>query len=531
MAAAENDTSTFRLYLPSNASADVHPDNTPSCYTTQLKRPIQLEGAWEVGAESICYNTNIGDQQETGIVHADYSVFTTIPINNDLPARYKVLANNTWDYSFHRLPNVASLVAAATAKNGNIGPQLAEAMSTLGRRLTHVVPMELPQPAIFQYTCKGNTLTLTSPSSTLTLRFSNLLAQLLGYDWEVNITVGPSKSYDVDFKASIVKKLLSGMTPESEFWVRIFDSAVLHASKRIVIKPRTVHTYSLKVLKQRWKSLVPSKYSLSLTSSDRNKIIITNTDDAQVIVLNEAFRDVIKQSPVLVGGSGYWGTRPYATNPKFKDHSSFEWTIDIYRNVLQTRTERRLHQYTLSIQPRQFTSVKLYLVDMEMKLRSWLQTLNAGAALVFRLTLDKVSKHVTLFVPKFLSITFSLNLLSLLGFRQHNGASFIGRAKYTGDTAPGSLDQLERDLFIYADIVQETNYGDGKAIFLHHFLHSHSKSHGIVQQSFKPIVYLPLLHNFIGSITVKLLTTWHECVKITDSKTLLVLQFRRRKGQ
>lgn len=54
---------SFYIYLPSNSSADIYPDNTLSTYSTALRRPLQLRGDWEVGLAEISHPslwTNIG---------------------------------------------------------------------------------------------------------------------------------------------------------------------------------------------------------------------------------------------------------------------------------------------------------------------------------------------------------------------------------------------------------------------------------------------------------------------------------------
>ena len=63
---------SFKIYLPSNASADFFPNNTPTDYQTHLMDSIQLEGDWEAGLESIFYSNKIGNEKET--VRLDFSI-------------------------------------------------------------------------------------------------------------------------------------------------------------------------------------------------------------------------------------------------------------------------------------------------------------------------------------------------------------------------------------------------------------------------------------------------------------------------
>ena len=43
------DAEGFYVTLPSNASKDLFKDNTSSCFTVDLAKPIELNGEWVVG--------------------------------------------------------------------------------------------------------------------------------------------------------------------------------------------------------------------------------------------------------------------------------------------------------------------------------------------------------------------------------------------------------------------------------------------------------------------------------------------------
>ena len=54
----------FFIVLPSNASLDLYPDNTTSCYTTHLHKEIKLEGRWRVGLSEVIIPHTIFHLQE-----------------------------------------------------------------------------------------------------------------------------------------------------------------------------------------------------------------------------------------------------------------------------------------------------------------------------------------------------------------------------------------------------------------------------------------------------------------------------------
>lgn len=47
------------MLLPSDASMNIHPDNTQSEFTTQFKSPVELNDKYEVALSEICYSMNI----------------------------------------------------------------------------------------------------------------------------------------------------------------------------------------------------------------------------------------------------------------------------------------------------------------------------------------------------------------------------------------------------------------------------------------------------------------------------------------
>ena len=73
----------FYLTLPSNSSIDYYSDNTLTNYVTQLQKPIELDGAWEVGLAEIqyphtWYNVNQGEAMMRLKTTEDGQVYTTI---------------------------------------------------------------------------------------------------------------------------------------------------------------------------------------------------------------------------------------------------------------------------------------------------------------------------------------------------------------------------------------------------------------------------------------------------------------------
>ena len=87
---------SFKVYLPSNASPDHFPKNTASDYRTKLNRPIELNGDWEVGIESLFYSSRVFRQEEKALLEFDVYTERTVFTNDIKPYCFKVNKNNTW---------------------------------------------------------------------------------------------------------------------------------------------------------------------------------------------------------------------------------------------------------------------------------------------------------------------------------------------------------------------------------------------------------------------------------------------------
>ena len=69
---------SFKVYLPSNTSSDVFPNNTASDYTTRFDTPLELKGQWEVGLESVFYSSQIDYTKEQAQIHCHAEIYEEI---------------------------------------------------------------------------------------------------------------------------------------------------------------------------------------------------------------------------------------------------------------------------------------------------------------------------------------------------------------------------------------------------------------------------------------------------------------------
>ena len=75
---------SFKVYLPSNACTQLYPNNSPSDYRTRLDQPINVDGDWEVGLESVFYLPNFQNEGEKARI--DFvNVVTSRTVNSIYP--------------------------------------------------------------------------------------------------------------------------------------------------------------------------------------------------------------------------------------------------------------------------------------------------------------------------------------------------------------------------------------------------------------------------------------------------------------
>ena len=90
----------FRVYLPSNASMDKFPTNTPSEYEVELNPPLNLEGEWQVGVENVCYDSAIAkeDADEEMIVETEW--YERQSVNDVYDFSYVLTKDGRWNYDY-----------------------------------------------------------------------------------------------------------------------------------------------------------------------------------------------------------------------------------------------------------------------------------------------------------------------------------------------------------------------------------------------------------------------------------------------
>ena len=85
---------TFKVYLPSNACRERFPNNTATDYHTQLARPLELNGKWQVGVESVFSSAVVYDSNEIARINFNAKVKRSDYANDKELSPFRL--TNTW---------------------------------------------------------------------------------------------------------------------------------------------------------------------------------------------------------------------------------------------------------------------------------------------------------------------------------------------------------------------------------------------------------------------------------------------------
>ena len=154
----------FKVYLPSNSSQHVFPNNTSSNYTTQLLNPIHLEGKWEVAAVSLYYYSNIGNMNEKAQLSIEWEEKKDVLVNDMYPFKYK-LKNGRWNYEWSQI------------KISSINAPMEEILNAMNGINDIILDRS---DSLVTFENRGNVIYYNFKSDGLSIRLSNSLAKCLG---------------------------------------------------------------------------------------------------------------------------------------------------------------------------------------------------------------------------------------------------------------------------------------------------------------------------------------------------------------
>ena len=491
----------FKVYLPSNASHLLYPNNTPTNYKTRFNHPIDLDGEWEVGVESIFYASHVGLNQIKAQIQCNGEMLQGKVIDKNINGHDFILdSDNKWKGLKGVLPTKFEKEPLATE---NVLEALNEVNLQIVTGITNA----------FTFTKEG--FTLGPGLRGLYVKLTPTMARVLGY--------GYTTVFNENVTASKTVKKISYKFAHYDYDVRYFFPEVQRKLERIVIKAKK-HSFKgdpdtlLTLLNEKMKSL-KNDFTLSTRSG---RIIIDHWKTNYALIFSPNLAQVIAHEKPVFGIGTTWGTRK--VNTKVGKESE-DWYIDVYSadmKLVDGKGKTPFH-FTVDLFPYRYTTTK-ELLDatnniVKTKLMKELKEKYISSEHKFSLKLDSNS-YCKLTLGKHLQTCFSKNLQHLLALpetclKQNQSVRPLGK----------ELNRQQR-LFLLSNIARPTAYGEERLQILRSFLHSDEKA-SMMEKRFDPIVYLPLMTNFIDTVELQLTNEDYFPIKIDDNKTLVCLYFRK----
>ena len=257
---------SFKVYLPSNASTNVFPENTPTNYRTQFQNTIRLEGEWEVGVESILYSSHIEEKGESATINLSVRSHPSITVNSIYPYEFNFSTENKWMGYKAFAPQVIE-------KDPDNIENILDCLNRLNKVILSSEKQKVYGPVFqFKVSAKGE-VSYHGYCNSFTLEISPYLGHLLGFG-NHNIFSGG----DV-IKSHTPRKAGKRKLTIHDYHIKYFDANVLQREKRIYIK-RVGEYFKLTktIFLQHWEKLIQKfhGYDIRIEFTEDNKLILHN---------------------------------------------------------------------------------------------------------------------------------------------------------------------------------------------------------------------------------------------------------------
>ena len=497
---------SFRVYLPSNASMDLFPDNKPSDFKVQMNPPLHLEGKWEIGVENVCYHSAIANVEENAQITLTARTYELMSMNELFNYSYVLTNDGKWNYDWIQLES--------NYYGDSDMPKVRDTLN-MGNKL--ILKDKKKKVYNFFLSLWSNRLfyAFKSYSSGLAMRFNDDLMQHLGFGYSEHVTNG---------KADVERVDHSGKIKKSNYQFKFFDSNVVACEERIILKKENEKALSLTALVQRWNEIVGRKYG-EMSEAKKNKFILHKKNDKLTLAFSPSMHGVVRHYSAIIGSGTFWGSHAYTIT---KNSNLMEWYVDIYGDRIKTVRQREKEMKTVIEFPvRQYATVE----DVIRKLNSHMKftmEYNLGSNYddkKYAVSFKIVSQRTILTLGSEMKAELTEHFANLFGFAQK---TFTDKVT-TSLESPMTLDKREQHLYIQSNVINPIPFGDKKEYILRGFIHDKDSKYGIMEKIFEPILYHPVMKENISTINLCITNGLRERIHLKDTKTLITLIFRRAK--
>ena len=506
--------SSFKLYLPSNACPKIYPNNTPTDFRINLDKPIQLEGKWEVGVESIYYSSNIYDSAETATMNVTVEHLTRPYVNDNRSIRYRVSENKKW-------------LGFDGMKPSSFQPD----PSAIDNILAHInkVNEEMTIGGVaFKFYRVRDTVVCEIFDDGLFLCLSPNLAKAIGMNQVIggSETIVPYKPDGTMFIGNnrVVYSDHSSNLPRltwEDYRIRFIHTG-LQVKNTFTLKWPDLTPPVEATITNSWKKSIP--YDMDLTMKFAHSLI-SNQHANLAIDLSPRMRQTLGQPFPIIGANSSQGSKP-CTQIDVYDIKNGYWYVDVYGTDMTKFKRSTFKTHVITLLPWRSNSIRQLLSSLkakvEMKLRTQLRRIYHKNRHHFSIHLEP-SYHVIMKLGKRLQVSFSPNLAFLLGFHEQE---YKGYCVTSSQRQVDTLFNRSRQLHILSNIVQPTVVGNKQVQILRDFIHRRTRKTLRVKH-FDAISYVPLMFNYIDKLHMQLVNDRLEAVRLQDTKTIITLYFRK----
>lgn len=517
----------FPVYLPSNASPLIYPENTAADYHTRLDQPIRLEGDWEVGLQSINYASKIDYSKEKADIHLKYEAQKLV--NDDEGSfHFRLTPDKKWKGVYDTSP-------IKFESNGSQVNKVIEALNSLNEVILKDGEVKrLGKLFEFFRNDKGD-VAYRSSLDTFSLELTGTMSYCLGFSY-LNSFLGKGVLNAIDIRR-VPKRPLTN----KDYQVRFFNPPHVRPLKRLFFKhdkeklPKT----SIASIKKLWSERITKYENITIKFSKSNKLIVTNRNSKTTVFFSRAFQTSFHHYRPLIGKSTRWASYLIGMDGTFPEESLY---LDIYSDELDMSPTSMVTDLHLELFPWNYDTndalISYLNTVVTKRLKSELKEDYDAVKHYFHLNVS-YDFQIMFLIGLHLKVYFGKDLSHLLGLQNEflptphdlqlrryydedkNNISILGFRSMI------NIEKRHRQLFLLCSLIKPTAYGVSHLPILRDFVHENVSGLSINEKRFDPIIYLPLRSNFIDSINIQLTDTEYNPVEIDDCKTIITLFFRK----
>ena len=508
---------SFKVYLPSNACPNLFPDNTPTDYRIHFDKPIELDGKWEVGTESVTYSSHINDEKERSEIRLNVDWREDLMVNAHYP--YEFITTDP-DPSIGLWKGFDGILPRDFEKDVTKIQSVVDTLNSMNYDMLKAEKVsENGQLFKFEFNDKGH-VKYASQDRAFVLQLTNVMAKVLGFDY---VTVFHGSRMNALHKPPKDLKALK----QEDYLLRYMHMNCQESGRRLYLKVFG-HGFDGKeeTFLALWKRVVTSAVGIKAEFSN-GKLVLHNFNPNLGIRFSLHFARRFHQPAPFFGRGSRWATHKALLKKGIIEEE--QWYIDVYSEKMEVTEEQKFADFSLDFYPWRCKTMKqvLRLINSRIQklLRLKLKTSYDADKHHFFLTLNDTSEHCKLTLGPWLSsCNMSKNLSYLLGFPDKEMNSGENLAVREVD----SLSNHSRQLHLTSNVIQPTAYGKHQRQILCDFLHTRNVE-PITEKRFDPISYHPVARNGIDMIRVQLTDDLYNPISIQDSTTIVTLYFRKAK--